>query len=171
MASRIGVLCLGRPVEVAEGKALFRAPQHPYRRMLLDAVPDLAMTGRKRRPVTGDPQPHRPAARLRLPSALPAGARPLPARAAAAGADACGAGGVPCAGTGARRPIPTALAFDRCGVCSSGDRTDGGAVFGEPFQTSQHRATMSSQVSKMEMARRLARRQARLVRTGSSFRA
>jgi peptide/nickel transport system ATP-binding protein len=54
MASRIGVLYLGRLVEVAEGKALFRAPQHPYTRMLLDAVPDLAMTGRKRRPVTGE---------------------------------------------------------------------------------------------------------------------
>ncbi len=54
MASRIGVLYLGRLVEVSEGKTLFRDPQHPYTRMLLDAVPDLEMTGRKRKPVEGE---------------------------------------------------------------------------------------------------------------------
>src|SRR5205823_3829183 len=41
MASRIGVMYLGRLVELAEAKALFRAPQHPYTRMLIDAIPDL----------------------------------------------------------------------------------------------------------------------------------
>tara|TARA_R110000751_G_scaffold271365_3_gene371407 strand:- start:1621 stop:2613 length:993 start_codon:yes stop_codon:yes gene_type:complete len=54
MASRIGVLYLGRLVEVAEGKTLFRDPKHPYTKMLLDAVPDLEMTGRKRQPVEGE---------------------------------------------------------------------------------------------------------------------
>ncbi|MDO5658717.1 MAG: ABC transporter ATP-binding protein [Paracoccus sp. (in: a-proteobacteria)] len=54
MASRIGVLYLGRLVEIAEGKELFRLPRHPYTRMLLDAVPDLDMSGRKRKPVTGE---------------------------------------------------------------------------------------------------------------------
>ncbi|MCP4318237.1 MAG: ATP-binding cassette domain-containing protein [Hyphomicrobiales bacterium] len=54
MASRIGVLYLGRLVEVAEGKTLFRDPQHPYTKMLLDAVPDLEMTGRVREPVEGE---------------------------------------------------------------------------------------------------------------------
>ncbi|MGI9352040.1 MAG: ABC transporter ATP-binding protein [Rhizobiaceae bacterium] len=54
MASRIGVLYLGRLVEVAEGKTLFHDPQHPYTKMLLDAVPDLEMTGRKRKPVEGE---------------------------------------------------------------------------------------------------------------------
>ncbi|HMO06592.1 MAG TPA: ATP-binding cassette domain-containing protein [Paracoccaceae bacterium] len=54
MASRIGVLYLGRLVEVAEGKRLFTEPQHPYTRMLLDAVPDLALSGRRRKPVTGE---------------------------------------------------------------------------------------------------------------------
>ena len=54
MANRIGVLYLGRLVEVAEGKELFRAPQHPYTRMLLDAVPDLALSGRRRTPVSGE---------------------------------------------------------------------------------------------------------------------
>ena len=46
MANRIGVLYLGRLVEVADAKRLFTEPQHPYTRMLLDAVPDLALSGR-----------------------------------------------------------------------------------------------------------------------------
>ncbi|MDO5647069.1 ABC transporter ATP-binding protein [Paracoccus sp. (in: a-proteobacteria)] len=54
MASRIGVLYLGRLVEVSGGKELFSNPQHPYTRMLLDAVPDLAMSGRRRTPVQGE---------------------------------------------------------------------------------------------------------------------
>ena len=54
MASRIGVLYLGRLAEVAPGATLFRAPRHPYTRMLLDAVPDLDMSGRARTPVTGE---------------------------------------------------------------------------------------------------------------------
>jgi peptide/nickel transport system ATP-binding protein len=40
MATRIGVMYLGRIVEVSDGRELFRAPKHPYTRMLLDAVPD-----------------------------------------------------------------------------------------------------------------------------------
>jgi oligopeptide/dipeptide ABC transporter ATP-binding protein len=63
MATRIGVLYLGRLVEVAEAKTLFRAPEHPYTRMLLDAVPDLALSGRRRTPVTGEiPNPISPPA-------------------------------------------------------------------------------------------------------------
>jgi peptide/nickel transport system ATP-binding protein len=54
MANRIGVLYLGRLAELAESKTLFARPQHPYTRMLLDAVPDLEMTGRKRRRVEGE---------------------------------------------------------------------------------------------------------------------
>jgi oligopeptide/dipeptide ABC transporter ATP-binding protein len=61
MANRIGVLYLGRLVEVSQAKALFTAPQHPYTRMLLDAVPDLALSGRRRKPVTGEiPNPINP---------------------------------------------------------------------------------------------------------------
>jgi peptide/nickel transport system ATP-binding protein len=61
MANRIGVLYLGRLVEVADSKRLFTEPQHPYTRMLLDAVPDLALSGRRRKPVTGEiPNPINP---------------------------------------------------------------------------------------------------------------
>lgn len=61
MATRIGVLYLGRLVEVSEAKALFRTPQHPYTRMLLDAVPDLALSGRRRKRVEGEiPNPINP---------------------------------------------------------------------------------------------------------------
>jgi oligopeptide/dipeptide ABC transporter ATP-binding protein len=54
MARRIGVMYLGRLVEVGPRRELFAAPRHPYTRMLLDAVPDLEMTGRARRPVEGE---------------------------------------------------------------------------------------------------------------------
>ena len=61
MASRIGVMYLGKLVEVAPAKELFKAPKHPYTRMLLDAVPDLDMTGRQRRAVEGEvPNPINP---------------------------------------------------------------------------------------------------------------
>jgi peptide/nickel transport system ATP-binding protein len=57
----VGVMYLGRLVEWGEAKALFRRPQHPYTRMLLDAIPDLEMTGRPRIPVAGEvPSPIAP---------------------------------------------------------------------------------------------------------------
>jgi peptide/nickel transport system ATP-binding protein len=54
MATRIGVMYLGRIVEISGGRELFAAPKHPYTRMLLDAVPDLGMTGKQRIPVQGE---------------------------------------------------------------------------------------------------------------------
>src|SRR5690606_36228239 len=61
MATRIGVLYLGRLVEVAPSHELFANPRHPYTRMLLYAVPDLEMTGRVRRAVEGEiPNPINP---------------------------------------------------------------------------------------------------------------
>ncbi len=61
MAARIGVMYLGRVVEIAPTQELFRAARHPYARMLLDAVPDLAMTGRARKMVEGEiPNPISP---------------------------------------------------------------------------------------------------------------
>jgi peptide/nickel transport system ATP-binding protein len=41
IADRVGVMYLGRIVELATTRQLFGNPQHPYTRMLLAAVPDL----------------------------------------------------------------------------------------------------------------------------------
>ncbi|MEL6297125.1 MAG: oligopeptide/dipeptide ABC transporter ATP-binding protein [Pseudomonadota bacterium] len=61
MATRIGVMYLGRIVEIAPSRTLFAAPQHPYTRMLLDAVPDLNMSGRQRPQLEGEiPNPISP---------------------------------------------------------------------------------------------------------------
>ncbi|HEX3138885.1 MAG TPA: oligopeptide/dipeptide ABC transporter ATP-binding protein [Rhizobacter sp.] len=61
VSDRVGVMYLGRLVEVAEKAMLFSRPQHPYTRMLLDAIPDIAMTGRERTPVQGEvPNPLSP---------------------------------------------------------------------------------------------------------------
>ncbi len=54
MATRVGVMYLGRMVELADAAALFSRPRHPYTRMLLDAIPDLDMSGRPRTPVAGE---------------------------------------------------------------------------------------------------------------------
>ena len=57
----VGVMYLGRLVEWGPSQRLFRQPQHPYTRMLLDAIPDLEMTGRQRTPVAGEvPNPIAP---------------------------------------------------------------------------------------------------------------
>jgi len=61
VADRIGVMYLGRLVEIADAQELFAQPKHPYTRMLLDAVPDLEMSGRQRTPVAGEvPNPLSP---------------------------------------------------------------------------------------------------------------
>ena len=63
VADRVGVMYLGRLVEIADAQDLFAQPQHPYTRMLLDAVPDLEMSGRQRTPVAGEvPNPLSPPA-------------------------------------------------------------------------------------------------------------
>ena len=61
VADQVGVMYLGRLVELADRRDLFAAPRHPYTRMLLDAIPDIAMTGRQRTPVQGEvPNPLQP---------------------------------------------------------------------------------------------------------------
>jgi len=55
MATRVGVMYLGRLIEINDTTSLFAQPRHPYTRMLLDAVPDLTMSGRARTPVGGEP--------------------------------------------------------------------------------------------------------------------
>ena len=61
VSTKVGVMYLGKLVEWADTKTLFEKPRHPYTRMLLDAIPDLEMTGRKRIPVAGEvPSPINP---------------------------------------------------------------------------------------------------------------
>lgn len=61
VADRVGVMYLGRVVEIADKQELFRAPRHPYTRMLLDSIPDIRMTGRARSRVAGEvPNPLSP---------------------------------------------------------------------------------------------------------------
>ena len=105
MSKRIGVLYLGRLVEVADAKRLFHEPQHPYTRMLLDAVPDLALSGRRRKQVSGEiPNPILPPAGCafhpRCPQVMPACKTGVPVlHATATGMAACILAGPPFAQT------------------------------------------------------------------------
>jgi peptide/nickel transport system ATP-binding protein len=61
MADQVGVMYLGRIVELAPAGELFARPRHPYTRLLLDTVPDLEMRRRERTPVAGEvPSPIEP---------------------------------------------------------------------------------------------------------------
>ncbi len=63
VSDQVGVMYLGRLVEVADKRSLFDSPRHPYTRMLLDAIPKLHDTGRARTPVQGEvPNPLSPPA-------------------------------------------------------------------------------------------------------------
>jgi peptide/nickel transport system ATP-binding protein len=61
VSDQVGVMYLGRLVELADKAELFSTPRHPYTRMLLDAIPDIHMSGRARTPVQGEvPNPLHP---------------------------------------------------------------------------------------------------------------
>ena len=61
VSDQVGVMYLGRLVELADKADLFARPRHPYTRMLLDAIPDIHMSGRARTPVQGEvPNPLNP---------------------------------------------------------------------------------------------------------------
>lgn len=61
VSDQVGVMYLGRIVELAPKRTLFAMPRHPYTRMLLDAIPDMQMTGKARTPVAGEvPNPLNP---------------------------------------------------------------------------------------------------------------
>ena len=54
MADNVGVMYLGRLCEVAPVDDIFDNPLHPYTQLLLETIPDVEMTGRKRAPVAGE---------------------------------------------------------------------------------------------------------------------
>lgn len=61
VADRVGVMYLGRIVEIADRDSLFEHPQHPYTKMLLSAIPDMSGAGARRTPVAGEvPNPLNP---------------------------------------------------------------------------------------------------------------
>jgi peptide/nickel transport system ATP-binding protein len=61
VSDQVGVMYLGRLVELSDKTELFARPRHPYTRMLLDAIPDVRKTGRRRTPVQGEvPNPLNP---------------------------------------------------------------------------------------------------------------
>jgi peptide/nickel transport system ATP-binding protein len=61
MSDQVGVMYLGRLVELADQDELFSRPRHPYTRMLLEAIPKLSNTGQARTPVQGEvPNPLNP---------------------------------------------------------------------------------------------------------------
>jgi len=63
ISTRVGVMYLGRIVEIADTRTLFRRPLHPYTRMLESAIPDITMSGKARTPVAGEvPNPLDPPA-------------------------------------------------------------------------------------------------------------
>jgi len=61
VSDQVGVMYLGRLVELAGKHQLFGQPRHPYTRMLLDAIPKMHDTGHRRTPVQGEvPNPLNP---------------------------------------------------------------------------------------------------------------
>lgn len=61
VSDRVGVMYLGRLVEVAPTQRLFEDPQHPYTRMLLAAIPKMKRGSHSRTPIQGEvPNPLSP---------------------------------------------------------------------------------------------------------------
>jgi len=54
MADHVGVMYLGRLVEIATAERLFATPRHPYTRLLLDTIPSIETIGRDRPSVAGE---------------------------------------------------------------------------------------------------------------------
>ena len=73
ISDRVAVMYLGRVAELADRRALFKKPEHPYTQALMSAIPVPDPTIRRTRVILkGDvPEPGQPADRLPLPPALP----------------------------------------------------------------------------------------------------
>ena len=80
IADEVMVIYLGHAVEIGSREAIFSAPQHPYTRALLSATPvaDPGRQARAHHPQGRAALADRAAARLSVPSALPARLRALP---------------------------------------------------------------------------------------------
>ncbi len=95
MSDDLAVMYLGRFVETGPADRVFSAPRHPYTRLLLDTIPDVARPNRARRPMAGEvPSPIAPPAGCafhpRCPSASPLCAASAPGlRATGDGEVAC----------------------------------------------------------------------------------
>ena len=61
ISDRVAVMYLGRVVEQAPSKEIFRSPLHPYTKILLESVPSLGARREKRHVIAGDvPSPLNP---------------------------------------------------------------------------------------------------------------
>jgi peptide/nickel transport system ATP-binding protein len=61
MSDIVGVMYLGRLVELSDSQSLFEAPRHPYTRLLMKAMPSLSEIGIVREPMQGEvPNPITP---------------------------------------------------------------------------------------------------------------
>ena len=72
LTDRLGIMYAGRLVEEGRTADIFRSARHPYTAHLIASLPRLGDTAPKARPRRHAAQPRRSAARLPLPSALPA---------------------------------------------------------------------------------------------------
>ena len=54
MSDTLGVMYLGRIIELGAAETIYQDPLHPYTKLLLDAIPDLNQIGRARPPMRGD---------------------------------------------------------------------------------------------------------------------
>jgi peptide/nickel transport system ATP-binding protein len=61
MSDIVGVMYLGRLVELSDNESLFQTPRHPYTRLLMQAMPSLSEIGVVREPMQGEvPNPITP---------------------------------------------------------------------------------------------------------------
>jgi oligopeptide/dipeptide ABC transporter ATP-binding protein len=61
VSDHLAIMYLGRIVESGPAEAIFVQPRHPYTRLLLETIPDVAKPNRERRPMSGEvPSPIAP---------------------------------------------------------------------------------------------------------------